>query len=170
MLSPFHKKFWLLIIVNLLFNQYKALLVIVLWGKINWLLLPNITIIPVLVSLLYLVPLSGNAWTLSGGKEPFRPAWTVTEGHKSPCHSVRQPHNKTAHACASWVAPGDIPACSCYSCSCQIAVHAWRPFVPLMLIFILDLSLAVTRTQLLAINVVQKWCFRSILSLAYFGC
>lgn len=117
-------------------------------------ILPSMTIFPVLVSLLYLLPLSGNAWALSGGKEHFRPAWTVTEGHKSPCHSVRQPHNKTAHVCASSVAPGDLPACSCYSCSCQIAVHAWRPFVALTLIFILDLSLAVTGTQLLAMNVV----------------
>lgn len=60
--------------------------------------------------------------------------------HFSPGYSFREAINQTAHACASPAASADTPARGYYSCSCQIALHAWRTFVSLMLIFILDLS------------------------------
>lgn len=95
-----------------------------------------------------LLALPVDTQTLSVGKEDFRPASPGTEGHKSKALSLKE-----SSVCAASGAAVDFPACGPYSCSCQIAAHAWRTFVSLMLIFILDLSLAATGTQLLATNV-----------------
>lgn len=95
-----------------------------------------------------LLALPGDTQTLSFGKEDFRLASPGTEGHKSPTLSLRE-----CTVCAASGAAVNFPARGPYSCSCQIAEHAWHTFISLMLMFILDLSLAAMGTQLLTTNV-----------------